>query len=159
EADAHELREVFGGEVTVGSIQEQSRQGTRDVACFEWALTDPAAILRFLEAIEPLMDGIGVDRMSEQVHLVTPLLRLIDVARLAGIFDGEGSISITHRKASRPEYSDNFQVTINAAQLTAKSQILEDFRARFGGRVRPLKRQTYQNRNPVSEWHIIRRSL
>jgi hypothetical protein len=76
-------------------------------------------------------------------------------AYVAGFFDGEGTVVITRRRASRAQYSDNHQVWLGTAQRTFYVDVLQNIQSTFGGSVRALHRP---NQSPISEWSVVRRS-
>lgn len=85
---------------------------------------------------------------------VTPM----EYAYVAGFFDGEGTVMITRRKASRAAFSDNHQIWIGCAQRIDHRDVIDDIQAMFGGSVRVLNRNKV---NPkwadIAQWELIAR--
>lgn len=79
-------------------------------------------------------------------------------AWIAGFFDGEGTVMITHRKASRSGFSDNHQVWIGCAQRIDHRDVLDDIQATFGGAVRVLNRNKLNPKwSDIGQWELISR--
>ncbi len=81
-------------------------------------------------------------------------------AYVAGFFDGEGTIMITRREASRSGFNVNHQVWIGVAQRVDHRDVLDDIRETFNGAVRVLNRNKVNPRwSDIAQWELIARPL
>ena len=76
----------------------------------------------------------------------------MDIKYLAGFFDGEGSISIIFRQYKNGARGYQVLVQISNTNLS----ILEIFKEKFGGQIRPLKKMMSQYKQAWL-WRIVSR--
>ncbi len=79
-----------------------------------------------------------------------------ELAYAAGIFDGEGHISLMRcvkpsKKRAGPEYALDVQIT------NSDKPVLEFFRTRFGGRVK--SHSMIEGRKPVYRWQVTGKKI